>query len=53
MVVNDTLYLNAVSAGTAIGANDVYVNVRMRVKIVKLGPADWTSIALQTVSSDQ
>jgi hypothetical protein len=53
IVVNDTLYLNAVSAGTAIGANAVYVNVRMRVRVVKLGPADWTAIALQSVSSDQ
>tara|TARA_Y100000401_G_C8322135_1_gene225994 strand:- start:2030 stop:2572 length:543 start_codon:yes stop_codon:yes gene_type:complete len=53
MVVNETLYLNAVSAGTAIGANDVYVNVRMRVRVVKLTAADWTSIALQSVSSDQ
>lgn len=53
MVVNETLYLNAVSAGTAIGSNDVYVNVRMRVRVVKLTAADWTSIALQSVSSDQ
>ena len=53
MVVNETLYLNGVSAGTAIGANDVYVNVRMRVRVVKLTAADWTSIALQSVSSDQ
>jgi len=53
MVVNETLYLNGVSAGTAIGANDVYVNVRMRVRVVKLKAADWTAIALQSVSSDQ
>ena len=37
---------------TAIGANAVYVNVRMRVRVVKLGPAVWTAIALQSVSSD-
>ncbi len=53
IVVNDSLYLNATSAGTAIGANDVYVNVRMRIRVVKLQPADWTAIALQSVSSDQ
>ena len=53
MVVNESLYLNACSAGTAIGANDVYVNVRMRVRVVKLGASDWTAIALQSVSSDQ
>ncbi len=53
IVVNDTLYLNAVSAGSAIGTNIVYVNVRMRVRVVKLQPADWTAIALQSVSSDQ
>jgi hypothetical protein len=53
VVVNETLYLNAVSAGTAIGANDVYVNVRMRVRVIKLSAAMWTSIALQSVSSDQ
>jgi len=53
MVVNETLYLNGVSAGTAVGANDVYVNVRMRVRVVKLKASDWTAIALQSVSSDQ
>ncbi len=53
IVVNETLYLNGVSAGTAIGTNDVYVNVRMRVRVVKLQPSDWTAIALQSVSSDQ
>jgi hypothetical protein len=53
VVVNETLYLNAVSAGTAIGVNDVFVNVRMLVRVIKLTPAIWTSIALQSVSSDQ
>ena len=53
VVVNETLYLNAVSAGAAIGTNDVYVNVRMRVRVIKLSAAMWTSIALQSVSSDQ
>jgi len=53
VVVNDQLYLNGTSAGTAIGANDVYVNVRMRIKVIKLSASDWTALALQSVSSDR
>jgi len=52
LVVNDSLFLNAVSAGTAIGANTVYVTARIKCRVVKLSTTDWMAIAIQSTASD-
>jgi len=52
MVVNDSLYLVGQNAGTAIGANDVYLTVRIKARIVKLAAKDWMAIAIQSTASD-
>jgi hypothetical protein len=52
MVVNDTLYLVAGNDGAAVGAADVYVTVRVRARVVKLGSKDWMAIAIQSTASD-
>ena len=52
MVVNDSLYLTAGNNGSAVGAGDLYVTVRIRCRIVKLGTKDWMAIAIQSTASD-
>jgi len=52
MVVNDSLYLVAGVDGTAIGAGDLLVTVRIKSRIVKLGQKDWIAIAIQSTASD-
>ncbi|AXH78497.1 MAG: hypothetical protein [Circular genetic element sp.] len=52
LVVNDSLFLTAVSAGTAIGANDVFVTARIKCRVVKLSTTDWMAIAIQSTASD-
>ena len=52
MVVNDSLYLTAGNNGSAIGAGDLYVTVRVRCRVVKLGTKDWMAIAIQSTASD-
>mgnify|MGYP003150611866 CR=1 FL=1 len=51
LVVNDTLYLTAGNDGNAIGGGTVWVTARIRCRVVKLGPKDWTAIALQSTAS--
>jgi hypothetical protein len=52
LVVNDSLFLNGVSGGIAIGANDVYVTARIKCRVVKLSTTDWMAIAIQSTASD-
>ena len=52
MVVNDSLYLVAGNDGAAVGAEDLYLTVRIRARIVKLSTKDWMSIAIQSTASD-
>jgi len=52
MVVNDTLYLVAGPDGSASGAADVSVTVRVRCRVVKLSSEDWMAIAIQSTASD-
>ena len=51
LVVNDTLFLTAGNDGNAIGGGTVWVTARIRCRVVKLGPKDWTAIALQSTAS--
>ena len=51
LVVNDTLFLNGGPDGVAIGAASVFVTARIRCRVVKLGPKDWTAIAIQSTAS--
>ncbi|AXH79159.1 MAG: hypothetical protein [Circular genetic element sp.] len=48
LIVNDSLYLTAMPAGTAIGASDVAVTARIRASVVKLSQRDWMAIAIQS-----
>jgi hypothetical protein len=50
LVVNDTLYLTAMPAGTTIGASDVSVCARIRAAVVKLSTKDWMAIAIQSTA---
>ena len=50
MVVNDSLFLTAMPAGTAIGANAVVVTARIRCSVVKLSSSDWVAIAIQATA---
>ena len=51
LVVNDTLFLNAGVDNTTIGVASVFVTARIRCRVVKLGPKDWTAIAIQSTAS--
>jgi len=51
-VVNDQLYLVAGNDGSAVGAADVYLTVRIKCRIVKLNTKDWMAIAIQSTASD-
>ncbi len=50
MVVNDTLNLTAGNNGAAVGANPLFVSVRARCRVVKLGSKDWMAIAIQSTA---
>lgn len=52
MVVNDTLYVNAMPEGANVDAIDVAVTVRIRAQVVKLSQKDWMSIAIQSTAAD-
>jgi hypothetical protein len=52
LVVNDTLYLVAGNDNVAIGANDVFISVRIKCRVVKLSTKDWMAIAIQSTASD-
>lgn len=52
MVVNDSLYLQIGSDGTALSANGVSITARIRCRVVKLGTKDWMAIAIQSTASD-
>jgi len=52
MVVNDQLYVVAGNDASAIGAADVYLTVRIKCRIVKLGTKDWMAIAIQSTAAD-
>jgi len=51
LVVNDTLFLTVGNDGNATGGGDVWVTARIRCRVVKLGPKDWTAIAIQSTAS--
>jgi len=51
LVVNDTLFLTVGNDGNAVGGGDVWVTARIRCRVVKLGPKDWTAIAIQSTAS--
>ena len=50
MVVNDTLYLTGGNNAAIVGANSVFVSVRARCRVVKLGTKDWMAIAIQSTA---
>ena len=52
MVVNDSLFLTAMPSGTAIGTDNLFVTVRVRCRVVKLGQQDWMAIAIQSTAAD-
>jgi len=54
MVVNDQLYVVTGNdgLGSSIGAATVYVTVRIKCRIVKLGTKDWMAIAIQSTAAD-
>ena len=52
LVVNDSLFLNAVNAGSAIGTNNVFVTAKIKCRVVKLSTKDWMAIAIQSTASD-
>ncbi len=52
MVVNDTLYLVAGPDQAPIATDTVFVSVRIRCRVVKLGQEDWMAIAIQSTASD-
>ena len=52
VVVNDSLYVVAGNDGAAVGAQTMFVTVRIKVRIVKLTTKDWIAISLQSTSSD-
>jgi hypothetical protein len=52
LVVNDSLFLNAVTAGTAVGANNLFGTCRIKCRVVKLSTTDWMAIAIQSTASD-
>ena len=52
MVVNDSLYVVAGVDSADIGAQSVYVTVRVKARIVKLSTKDWISIAVQSTAAD-
>ena len=51
LVVNDTLFLTGGNDNAAIGGGTVWVTARIRCRVVKLGPKDWTAIAIQSTAS--
>ena len=51
LCVNDTLFLNAGPDAANIGVASVFVTARIRCRVVKLGPKDWTAIAIQSTAS--
>ena len=53
LVVNDSLFLNGVSAGAAVGTNNMFVTVRIKCRVVKLSTTDWMAIAIQSTASDK
>jgi len=50
MVVNDSLYLTAGNNAAAVGGNPLFVSVRARCRVVKLGTKDWMAIAIQSTA---
>jgi len=52
MVVNDTLFLTAISSGTYGAGETCSVTVRIKARIVKLSTKDWMAIAIQSTASD-
>jgi len=52
MVVNDSLYLNGMPSGAAIGAGPIFITARIRCRVVKLSTKDWMAIAIQSTASD-
>lgn len=52
LVVNDSLFLNAVNAGAAVGANNVFLTAKIKCRVVKLSTKDWMAIAIQSTASD-
>ena len=51
LAVSDTLYLVAGPDNTTTNVAAVFVTARIRCRVVKLGPKDWTAIALQSTAS--
>jgi len=52
MVVNDSLYVVSGPDHANIDTAIVYVTVRIKCRIVKLGTKDWMAIAIQSTASD-
>jgi len=52
MVVNDHMYLQAISSGTYGAGESVDVTARIKARIVKLSTKDWIAIAVQSTAAD-
>lgn len=51
-VVNDTLYVVSGNDNSAVATAPLFVTVRMKCQVVKLGSKDWMSIAIQSTAAD-
>lgn len=51
-VVNDLLYLTAGNDVAAVGAFDVLITCRIKMKVVKLAQKDWVALALQSTAEN-
>lgn len=52
MVVNDSLYFVGMPSGSAVGADDLWLTVKITAKVVKLSSKNWMAIAIQSTASD-
>jgi hypothetical protein len=52
MVVNSTLYLVAGNDQNPVDVSNVYITVRLKCRIIKMGLKDFTALAIQSSASD-
>lgn len=52
IVINDQMYLRAVSSRTAVSGNTIEVIVRIKCSVISLSQKDFMAIALQSTAAD-
>jgi len=52
IVVNDTLYVVAGNDAATIGVADLYVSVRIKMRVIKLSQKQWIALGIQSTASD-